>query len=207
MNNNLTEIEFILDRSGSMGGLTDDTIGGYNAFIESQKNEPGDAVLTTVLFDHEYTVLHNGVNLKDVKPMTYAEYMPRGMTALYDAIGKTINDVGRRLNNTPEAERPGKVIFVITTDGYENASKEFTQQQVKEMIEHQTDKYSWQFMFLGANIDVQEVSCNLGISADFAASYTASENGVESVYSTMSKTVAGYRDTGAVSMNWMDSLV
>lgn len=206
MNPNLSEVIFILDRSGSMASLTNDTIGGYNAFIEEQKNDPGETKLTTVLFDHEYELLHNGVNVRDVKPMTTEDYWPRGLTALYDAIGKTINDVGHRLNNTPEDERPSKIIFVITTDGCENASKEFNQRKVKEMIEHQTDKYSWQFIFLGANIDVKEVANDIGISMDFAASYTATTRGVNSVYSTMSKITSDYKKSGVVDIDSFNSL-
>lgn len=121
INTNLTEIVFILDRSGSMMSLTNDTIGGFNSFVEKQKNEPGEALLTTILFDDQYEILHNGMNLRDVQPMTKDQYWARGMTAMYDAIGKTINEVGRRLSDTTEEQRPGKVIFVITTDGLENA--------------------------------------------------------------------------------------
>jgi len=136
MKENLTEMVFILDRSGSMSNLTKDTIGGFNTMIENQKKEDGDAVLTTVLFDDMYELLHDGVNIQDVKELTNKEYYARGMTALLDAIGKTINTVGERLSKTKEENRPSKIIFVITTDGQENSSKEFTQKQIKEMIEH-----------------------------------------------------------------------
>jgi len=136
MKENLTEMVFILDRSGSMSNLTKDTIGGFNTMIENQKKEDGDAVLTTVLFDDMYELLHDGVNIQDVKELTNKEYYARGMTALLDAIGKTINTVGERLSKTKEEDRPSKIIFVITTDGQENSSKEFTQKQIKEMIEH-----------------------------------------------------------------------
>jgi len=125
MKNNLTEIVFILDRSGSMCSLVNDTIGGFNSFIEDQKQEDGEALLTTILFDDQYEILHNGVNIKTVKPMTTKEYSARGMTALLDAIGKTINTVGDRFNKLDEDNKPSKVIFVITTDGQENQSKEF----------------------------------------------------------------------------------
>ena len=173
MKENLTEIVFILDRSGSMSSLTTDTIGGFNSFIDTQKQEDGEAILTTILFDDQYEILHNGVDIKTVKPLTSKEYSARGMTALLDAIGKTINTVGERLNKTNEDDKPSKVIFVITTDGQENSSKEFTQSKVKEMIEHQTNNYSWQFMFLGANIDAVSTAQSFGISGQFASNYTA----------------------------------
>ncbi|MBR5879782.1 MAG: hypothetical protein IKY91_09505 [Akkermansia sp.] len=206
MNNNLTEIVFILDRSGSMDHIAADTIGGYNTFIEKQKQEPGEAKLTTVLFDSIYEVIHDGVDIQKVEPLTSTQYWARGMTALMDAVGRTINSVGERLAATPEEERPGKVIFVITTDGLENASREFTRAQVKQMIEHQTSKYDWQFMFLGANIDAAAEAVSMGIDAQFAANYSASDIGTESVYATMDCAVSTLRATGSVSADWADSL-
>ena len=206
MNTNLTEIVFILDRSGSMTHLTDDTIGGFNSFIEKQKGEPGEALLTTVLFDDQYEVLHNGVNLKEVHPITKDQYWARGMTAMYDAVGKTINDVGHRLSETPEQYRPGKVIFVITTDGLENASREFTQAKVKEMIQHQTEKYSWDFIFLGANIDSKQQAKNIGISEDYAANYAATAQGTSSMYYAVDAAVSSHRHTGTISACWADCL-
>lgn len=189
MKENLTELVFILDRSGSMTGLESDTIGGFNSMIEEQKKEPGDAYVTTVLFDHEYKLLHDHVDLKEIAPITDKEYHPRGTTALLDAVGRTINDIGVRLNDTPEEERPSKVIFVITTDGYENASKEFSKAKVKEMIEHQQSKYSWVFMFLGANMDAVSEAGSLGIKTDFARTYTANEIGTESVYRSVASSL------------------
>ena len=177
MNNNLTEIVFILDRSGSMQTLTDDTIGGFNSFIEKQKKEPGDAILTTVLFDDQYEVLHDGVNLKDVKPLTREDYYARGMTAMMDAIGRTINTVDARIQKTPEQYRPGKVIFVITTDGYENASMEFNRARIKEMIQRQTAKYDWQFLFLGANMDAVSEAGTFGVCAAQSVTYAANSVG------------------------------
>jgi len=185
MKRNLTEMVFILDRSGSMQSLTDDTIGGFNSMIENQKNEEGDAFVTTVLFDDKYELLHNHVNIHDNK-----EYFARGCTALLDAIGKTINSIGSRLSGTPEDERPDKVIFVIITDGMENASREFNKNTVKEMIEHQQDKYSWTFMFLGANMDAVGEAASLGINTDFAKTYTANSIGTQSVYTSMSKAMS-----------------
>lgn len=178
MKKNLTEMAFILDMSGSMSHITDDTIGGFNSIIEKQKCEDGEAYVTTVLFDHEYKLLHDHIPLEDVKQMTRDEYSPRGTTALFDAIGKTINSIGARLNNTPEDERPEKIIVVITTDGYENASREFTRNQIKEMIEHQQSKYSWTFMFLGANIDATAEAESIGIGADWSRNYATSAQGV-----------------------------
>lgn len=190
---NLTELVFILDRSGSMHNLVNDTIGGFNSMIENQKKEPGEAYVTTVLFYDQYKLLHDHINLKDIQPITDREYYTRGMTALLDAIGKTINNIGSRLNETPEDERPDKVIFVITTDGYENSSREFTKSHVKEMIKHQQEKYSWTFMFLGANMDAVSEASNLGINADFARTYTANEVGTESVYTSISNTIGVMR--------------
>lgn len=202
MKENLTEVIFILDRSGSMNELTNDTIGGFNTFIEKQKNEPGEALITTVLFDDQYEVLHNGVNLKDVKPLSNKEYFTRGWTALLDAIGKTINTVGARLYNTPEEEKPSNVIMVITTDGEENSSKEFNQAQIKEMIELQTNTYNWEFVFLGANIDAVSTARGFGIKASNAATYTASNIGTQSLYSSVCDSVSSYRATGKMNDDW-----
>ncbi len=206
MKENLTEIVFLLDRSGSMCGLVSDTIGGFNSFIETQKQEEGEALLTTVLFDDKYEVLHNGLKLIDVSVLTSKEYFVRGGTALLDAIGKTINEVGGRLQNTPEEDRPSKIIFVITTDGQENASKEFTQAQIKEMITHQADKYNWQFIFLGANIDSVSVGNSFGILASNISNYTASSVGTDSLYCTMSKVVGNYRSAGVISKGWQEEI-
>lgn len=186
---NLTELVFILDRSGSMFNLVSDTIGGFNSMIESQKKEPGEAYVTTVLFDDYYELLHDHINLREIHPITDEEYYVRGCTALLDAIGKTINSIGARLNDTPEDERPDKVIFVIMTDGYENKSKEFTKSQVKEMVEHQQNKYSWTFMFLGSDIDAVAEAKSLGINSDFARSHTHTSVGTQSVYNAVSNAV------------------
>lgn len=193
MKKDLTEMVFILDRSGSMHDLTSDTIGGFNSMIENQKNENGEAFITTVLFDDEYELLHDHINIQEIQPITDKEYYARGMTALLDAIGKTINSIGNRLNNTPEDERPDKVIFVITTDGFENASKEFTKTNVKDMIEHQQSKYSWTFMFLGANMDAVSEAASLGINTNFAKTYTANSLGTQSVYKSVSTAMSQAR--------------
>ena len=190
MKNGLTETIFILDRSGSMGHLTEDTIGGYNAMLEQQKNDPGEAKITTVLFNDNYYMLHNCVDVNEVSPMTNLDYTAYGMTALLDAVGMTIDLVGKRLAITPEDERPEKVIFVITTDGEENSSREYTKSKVKEMIEHQQDVYNWTFMFLGANIDAVGEAQSLGINTRFARGYTASSRGTESLYSAVADTIS-----------------
>jgi uncharacterized protein YegL len=206
MKDNLTEVVFILDRSGSMVDLTSDTIGGFNSFIENQKQEPGEAILTTILFDDQYDIFHNGVDIKSVKPLTAKEYFARGMTALLDAIGKTINTVGERLNKTEEEDKPSKVIFVITTDGQENASREFTQPKIKEMIERQTKDYNWQFIFLGANIDAVSTAKSFGIQAQFSSNYTANAIGAQSVYDGVTRVVSKYREKGTINSNWKDDI-
>ena len=181
MNKELTEIVFILDRSGSMEGLENDTIGGFNGFVKKQA-EAGQTSLTTVLFDNQYEILHNGIDARDIT-LTGREYFTRGGTALLDAIGKTINDVGKRLDETPEALRPGKVIFVITTDGLENASREFSYDEVKKMITHQSEKYGWEFIFMGANIDVAKEGDKLGIKEGRSFCFAASSKGINRMYS------------------------
>lgn len=189
---------FVLDRSGSMMNLTADTIGGFNSMIENQKKEEGEAFVTTVLFDDQYELLHDHIDIKEIQPITNNEYYARGMTALLDAVGKTINSIGSRLSATPEDERPDKVIFVITTDGMENASREFVKSTVKDMIEHQQSKYSWTFMFLGANMDAVGEAASLGINTDFARTYTASDWGTQSVYSSVSNAMAYVRKCESV---------
>ena len=183
MNQNLTEIVFILDRSGSMSGLENDTIGGFNGFIKKQ-TEAGQTTLTTVLFDDKYEILHNGIDAEKVV-LTGKEYFTRGSTALLDAIGKTINDVGKRLNETPESKKPGKVIMVITTDGLENSSQEFTYDDVKQMITHQSEKYNWDFIFMGANIDVAKEGARLGIRADQSLGFVSTSDGITHMYSAV----------------------
>ncbi|WP_096155532.1 vWA domain-containing protein [Bacillus sp. FJAT-45066] len=188
MNKNVTEIVFLLDRSGSMSGLENDTIGGFNAFVQKQAGLEGETLLTAVLFDDKYQVLWDGVNANDVK-LTSNEYYVRGMTALLDAVGKSILTVGNRLAMTKEEDRPGKVIFVITTDGMENSSSEFTYGKVKELINHQKEKYNWEFIFMGANIDVSKEADSLGIDAENAFNFEASEKGVEAMYNIVCEAV------------------
>ncbi|MEC1522475.1 VWA domain-containing protein [Neobacillus niacini] len=195
MNSNLTEIIFLLDRSGSMGGLEGDTIGGFNAFIERQRKVEGKTLVTAVLFDDHYEMVWNGIEAENVR-LTSNEYYVRGCTALLDAIGKTILDVGYRLAKTNENERPGKVIFVISTDGFENASREYSYKKVKELISHQQEKYNWDFIFLGANIDTEREADSLGINVENAYSFEASEEGVECMYKMVSEVVREKRQSG-----------
>lgn len=177
MNPNLTEIIFILDRSGSMAGLEADTIGGYNQFLKTQSQKSGELRVTTVLFDHEYECLYQSICPENAV-LTERQYFVRGCTALYDAVGQAVTHTGLRLAETPEPERPSKVIVVITTDGCENASKAYTHQQIQNMIRRQQEKYSWEFLFFGANIDVENVAQTIGVQADRAFSYEADSAGV-----------------------------
>lgn len=207
MNQNLTEIVFILDRSGSMHSLTNDTIGGYNSFIQQQKEEVGEARLTTILFDNEYEILHNSVDIKSVSNITNKEYFTRGTTAMLDAIGVAINTIGEKLSKESEDDRPSKVIFVITTDGQENASKEFKRNQIKEMIERQQNEYSWKFIFLGANMDAVSEGDSLGIARGMSLNYTASSIGTDTLYNTMSKTMSEYRSCGTISTDTLNQIL
>lgn len=207
MRENSTEMVFVLDRSGSMSGLAADTIGGFNELIEKQKKIEGDAYVTTVLFDHEYEVLHDHVALGEVAPLTDKEYFARGSTALLDAVGRTIDSVGARLAAAPEEERPEHVVFVITTDGRENSSREYTAKQVREMVEHQQQKYSWQFVFLGANMDAVSEARNLGISAKYAANFTPTGRGVNRMYAKALDNVMCCERMGAsLSADWKSAL-
>ena len=192
MNNNLTEIIFLLDRSGSMAGLESDTVGGFNAFVKKQSELDGDTILTTVLFDDEYEVLWNGIDARKVK-LTEKEYFVRGTTAMLDAVGKSIIDVGYRLSKISEDRRPGKIIFVITTDGMENASCEFTYDKVKELIRHQQEKYNWEFIFMGANIDAAKEADSLGIDIENSYTFEASHKGVENMYEMISESITEKR--------------
>lgn len=206
MNKNLTEIVYILDRSGSMSGLEKDTIGGYNSFLEKQKNEEGNAVVTTVLFDDMYEMVHDRVDIKKVQPLTNKEYYARGMTALNDAIGRTITYVESRHKNALESELPAKTIVVITTDGYENASKEYSIQQIKAMVEAQKEKFGWEFLFLGANIDAISAAKNIGIQSDRAVSYEADECCTELNFCAVSDTVSCMRNERPVPASWKSKI-
>ena len=192
MKTGLVEIISILDRSGSMAGLEKDTVGGYNSFIAAQAKLPGYLKVTTILFDDKYELLYSGVKA-DEAMLNESNYTTRGSTALLDAVGKTILDIGARLANTKEEDRAEKIIFVITTDGQENASKEFNHVKIKEMITHQRDVYKWEFVFFGANIETEVVAEELGINLENAHSYVADEEGVKSMMMYASDIVTDMR--------------
>ena len=189
----MCEIGFVLDRSGSMNAMKDEAIGGINAFLESQQKLPGEARLTLVLFDHEYIVAHDGVPIKDVPPLDNHSYVPRGTTALLDAIGRTINTVGERLDRTPEPERPGKVIIAILTDGLENASQEFKRKEIFKMIKRQREVYSWEFIFLGAKQDAISTGAKMGIPIANAVTFSEAPGGTAQAFDAVSRVAASYR--------------
>ena len=195
MRKNLTEIVFILDRSGSMCGLEADTIGGFNALIKKQKAEEGEAYVSTILFDDKQQVLHNRVNLKNIKPMTRDEYFVRGCTALLDAVGGAIHYIGNAHKYAREEDRPEKTLFIITTDGMENASRKYTYEKVKQMVQKQKEKYGWEFLFLGANIDAIGVAGRFGIDADRAVNYECDSKGTEVNYKAINKAVSQVRES------------
>lgn len=198
MKKNLTELVFILDKSGSMCGLEKDTIGGYNSMLEKQKKLPGECIITTVLFDNHYELLHDRIDSRAIKPITEKEYYVGGSTALLDAIGKTIHKIGMAQKNTAEDYRAEKVMFVIITDGAENASRFYSAQEVKEMIQRKKERYGWEFIFLGANIDAVETAGRFGIDADRAVDYVPDGKGTELNFQMMSDTIASFRACGSV---------
>ena len=203
MKKNLTEIVFILDRSGSMAGLEDDTIGGFNAMIEKQKGEPGEALVSTVLFDNESAVIHDRMDIQKIEPMTRHDYYVRGCTALLDAVGGAIHHIGNVHKYAREDDRPEKTLFVITTDGMENASRKYSYGRLKAMIERQKEEYGWEFLFLGANIDAAKEAARFGIGADRAANYHADSEGTNVIYETVSEAITQVRCCAApLSADW-----
>ena len=206
MNNNLTEIVFILYRSGSMSGLESDTIGGFNSMLEKQKKEAGEALVSSVLFDHESVVLHDRVPIGKVEPMTAQQYFTRGSTALVDALGGAIHHIGNVHKYAREEDRPGKTLFIITTDGYENASRRYTAERVREMVKHQQEKYGWEFLFLGANIDAVETAREYGIGADRAVDYRCDAVGTALNYEVLSEAITQVRRCRSVPENWKCSV-
>ena len=206
MKKGLTELVFILDRSGSMSGLETDTIGGYNAMLEKQKKGPGEAVMTTVLFDDGYELLHDRMNLRSVQPLTDNEYFVRGTTALLDAVGKTILTINNVQKCTAQEERAENVLFVITTDGMENASREFSYEQVRNLIEQQKRNDGWEFLFLGANIDAIATANRFGIKKDRAANYHADSDGTQLNYDVISETISSLREHSKIEDNWKERI-
>ena len=202
MNNNLTEIVFILDRSGSMAGLEDDTIGGFNAMVEKQKKEPGDALLSAVLFSDGCQVLYDRADIQKVEPMTEQQYRVGGCTALLDAIGGAVHHIGNVHKYAREEDRPGKTIFVITTDGMENASRSYTYDEVQRMVKHEQEKYGWEFLFLGANMDAISAARSFGIRADRAVRYRRDRAGTELNYQVVSETVSRVRRCESIDADW-----
>ena len=206
MKKELTEIVFILDRSGSMSGLESDTIGGYNAMLERQKAAPGQAIVSTVLFDDRCEVLHDRLDIKTVVPMTDKEYFVRGCTALLDAVGGAIHHIGNIHKYARQEDRPEKTLFIITTDGMENASRRYNYDRVKMMIERQKEKHGWEFIFLGANIDAVEVADRFGIGADRAANYHADGEGTQLNYEVVSEAICSLRASKSINADWKDRI-
>ena len=210
MKKNLTEIVFILDRSGSMSGLEKDTIGGYNSLIAKQKKEEGEAYISTILFDDKTEVVHDRVSIDKVKPLTDKEYYVRGCTALLDAVGGAIHHIGNVHKYAREEDRPEKTLFIITTDGHENSSGTYTYDKVKKMVERQNKKFGWEFLFLGANIDAIAEASRFGIKADRAVNYECDSIGTELNYRVLNKTICEVRACSAPSIafggNWKEEI-
>ena len=202
MKKNLTELVFILDRSGSMRGLESDTIGGFNAMIEKQKREEGEALVSTVLFDSDCAVIHDRVDIQRVAPLTEKEYFVRGCTALLDAVGGAIHHIGNVHKYARPEDVPEHTLFVITTDGLENASRRYSSDRVKAMIEHEKQKYGWEFLFLGANIDAVETASHFGIAPDRAVDYLADSAGTRLNYEVVAKAIGEVRASRPLTASW-----
>lgn len=199
MKENFTAIAAVLDRSGSMRSIVSETIAGFNTFVERQKEADGDAILTLAIFDDNYELIHDAIPLNDVPELTSATYFARGWTALMDAVGRTINVMGARLSAMPEDERPSKVLVLIMTDGAENYSKEFDSDKIKEMISHQREVYSWEFVFIGANQDAILAGASLGVAAAQSYGYTASAVGTRRLFDNVTKGTLEYRNSAVRS--------
>ena len=206
MKKNLTELVFILDRSGSMSGLEKDTIGGFNAMIEKQKKQEGECIVSTVLFNNDSQVIHDRVPLDKIEPMTERDYYVSGGTALIDAIGGAIHHIGNVHKYARKEDVPENTIFIITTDGYENASYRYSSDKVKRMIEHEKEKYGWEFLFIGANIDAVETAKHYGIDQDRAVNYHADAQGTDVVYATVSQAVCNVRMNKCMAENWSEDI-
>lgn len=206
MKNNITELVFILDKSGSMAGLESDTIGGFNAMIEKQKKEEGECYVSTVLFSNFSEVLHDRKKLADISPLTDKDYQVGGCTALIDAIGGAIHHIGNIHKYARSEDVPAHTMFIITTDGMENASRAYSSAKVKAMIERQKRKYGWEFLFIGANIDAVETAKQFGISENRAVNYNADAQGTDIVYSAMAQAVHCVRTQESLDDNWRESI-
>ena len=202
MKNNITELVFILDQSGSMQHLCSDTIGGFNSLIEKQKSESGECKVTTVLFDTRIKMLHDRTPLEQVQPMTGRDYVPGGCTALLDAVGSTVRHIASVHRYARPEDVPENTLFVITTDGLENASRQYSRQEVKRMIEHEKEKYGWHFLFLGANIDAFDAADGIGISRDFTTNFMADRGGVSKGFRAVESAVCAARCQKPVPKAW-----
>lgn len=201
MKENFTSITVILDKSGSMWHLASDTIGGFNQFLKEQKETPGEAILTLCTFDTDYHLIHECKALNDVPNLDDKTYVPNGGTALLDALGSTIDSVGKQLSSMKEEERPSKVVFLIITDGQENSSKHYTADKVREMVSHQQEKYNWSFVFMGANIDAFSEGTAIGISLNNTMNYSATQDGTRYLYNNVSHSLKNYRSSKSVDSN------
>ena len=202
MKKDSTEMIFILDKSGSMAGLESDTIGGFNSMLEKQRKLEGEVVISTVLFNHRFNVIHNRVDIKDIHQLTHNEYYTDGMTALLDAIGRSIRKIKHVYAETLLEDRPSKVMFVITTDGMENSSTEYDYQKVKSMISDVKEKYNWEFLFLGANIDAINEASKFGINKDNAVRYHSDKKGTKENFEAINEAMTSYRTTNVIKKNW-----
>ena len=198
----MTEIIFILDRSGSMEGLEADTIGGFNSMMRKQASEPGDALVSTLLFDNDVEVIHDRLNIKDVPEITSKEYYVRGCTALLDAVGGAIKHISMIHKYARKEDIPEKTLFIITTDGMENASRLYSYDDVRSMVEHQKSKRGWEFIFLGANIDAAAEASRYGIDSSMAVNYNCDSEGVEISFKVMEDVVRSYRNTCEAPKDW-----
>lgn len=204
MEKGTTELVFILDKSGSMSGMEQDTIGGFNSMIEKQKQLDGKVYVSTVLFSNDSEVLHDRQSLDEIKPLTTSDYVVGGCTALLDALGSAIHHIGNVHKYAREEDVPERTVFVITTDGMENASRSYSAEQVKSMVRRQQEKYGWEFLFVAANIDAVETARNIGIKRERAANYDVAES--RSMYSEVANTLYSYRECGVIDADWADNI-
>jgi len=206
MKKNLTELVFIIDKSGSMSGMELDTIGGFNSMIEKQRKEDGECLVSCVLFDNESEVIYDRVSVKDIKPMTTDEYFVGGCTALVDALGGAIHHISNVHKYIREEDRPENTIFIITTDGYENASRKYSSNKVKKMVSEKTKKDGWEFIYLAANIDAVSTGASIGIKSDRAVNYRCDSKGTAVMYEALATAVSSARSCRKMNANWADSI-